>query len=250
MTSKRTAIVLGGSGSVGTALLCALFHDDGFDAVITLSRRSLPEAVAMARSAGRRLVEKLVPDMKPPLLAAATLDAAREIDGELEGFSVLGVGAGTAKLTLEEHRAVDVVLNETFARALRDSGRVRHLAFMSAAGADPTAKASGSGGAGMSRYNRVKGESEEAVRASGPAVVSVFRPAMIIGSQHTPWLLEKMLPLFSFVTPAKYRSIRVEQIAKAMVASAKHHPRASATYHYPEMMALIGSGSNPRRGST
>lgn len=241
MTLKRTAIVLGGSGSVGAALLRELFHDDGFDAVVTLSRRSLPQAVAMARDAGCRLVEKLVPDMQPGPLAAATLDAARELEGDVEGFSVLGVGAGTAKLTLEEHRAVDVTLNEAFARALRDSGKVRHLAFMSAVAADPTAKASGGGGAGMSRYNRVKGESEEAVRASGPALVSVFRPAMIIGSQHTPWLLEKALPLFSFVTPAKYKSIRVEQIAKAMVATAKHHPATSATYHYPEMLALIAN---------
>jgi uncharacterized protein YbjT (DUF2867 family) len=239
MTGKRTAIVLGGSGSVGTALLRELFHDDGFDAVVALSRRSLPEAVAMARSAGRKLVEKLVADMSPASLAAATLEAARDAEGELEGFSVLGVGAGTAKLTLEEHRAVDVALNEAFARALRDSGKVRHLAFMTAAGADPTAKASGHGGAGMSRYRRVKGESEEAVRASGPAVVSVFRPGMIIGSQHTPWLLEKTLPLFSFVTPAKYKSISVQQIAKAMIATARRHPATSATYHYPEMMALI-----------
>jgi uncharacterized protein YbjT (DUF2867 family) len=242
MTGRRTAIVLGGSGSVGKALLRALFHDDGFEAVITLSRRSLPEAVAMAGAAGRRLVEKLVPDMKPEPLAAATLAAASQVAGELEGFSVLGIGAGTAKLTLEEHRAVDVALNEAFARALRDSGKTRHLAFMSAAGADPTAKTSGSGAAGMSRYNRVKGESEEAVRASGPAVVSVFRLGMIIGSQHTPWLLEKALPLFSFVTPAKYKSISVEQIAKAMIATAKQHPGTSATYHYPEMMALIAGG--------
>ncbi len=191
MTSKRTAIVLGGSGSVGTALLRELLHDDGFGVVITLTRRSLPEAVAMARAAGRILVEKLVPDMTPGPLAAATIEAARELDGDVEGFSVLGIGAGTAKLTLEEHRAVDVALNEAFARALRDSGKVRHLAFMSAVGSDPTAKASGSGAAGTLRYRRVKGESEAAVRASGPAVVSVFRPAMIIGSQHTPWLLEK-----------------------------------------------------------
>jgi uncharacterized protein YbjT (DUF2867 family) len=239
MSSQRTAIVLGGSGSVGTALLRELFHDDGFDVVITLSRRSLPDAVTMAGAAGRRLVEKLVPDMTPPALAAATMDAASKVEGELEGFSVLGVGAGTAKLTLEEHRAVDVALNEAFARALRDSGKVRHLAFMSAVGADPAAKASGGGAAGMSRYNRVKGEAEEAVRASGPAVVSVFRPAMIIGSQHTPWLLEKALPWFSFVTPAKYKSINVERIAKAMIATAKQHPATSTTYHYPEMLALI-----------
>jgi uncharacterized protein YbjT (DUF2867 family) len=242
--TKRTAIVLGGSGSVGAALLRELFRDDGFDAVITLSRRSLPEAVALARSAGRRLLEQLVPEMKPELLAAATLDAARQVDGALEGFSVLGVGAGTAKLTLEQHRAVDVALNEAFARALRDSGKVSHLAFMSAAGADARASTSGSGAAGMARYNRVKGEAEAAVRASGPPIVSVFRPAMIIGSQHTPWLLEKTLPLLSFVTPAKYKSISVEQIAQAMVATAKRHPEASATYHYPEMLALI-RGATP-----
>lgn len=239
MTSQRTAIVLGGSGSVGTALLRELFHDDDFDAVITLSRRSLPEIVAMARSAGCQLIEKLVHDMNPVRLAAATMDAASEVEGDLDGFSVLGVGARTADLTLEEHRAVDVALNEAFARGLRDSGKVRHLAFMSAVGANPTAKPGGSGAAGTSRYSRVKGESEEAVRACGPAVVSVFRPSMIIGSQHTPWLLEKTLPLFSFATPAKYKSISVEQIAKAMIARAKNRPETNATYHYPEMMALI-----------
>lgn len=241
MTGKRTAIVLGGSGSVGTALLDGLLHDDGFDGIIVVARRPLPEAAAMAGAAGRTLTEKLVPDMRAESLFAATLEAARAHDGEIEGFSVLGIGAGTAKLTLEEHRAVDVTLNEAFARGLRDSGKVRHLAFMSAVGADPNAKASGSGAAGMSRYNRVKGEAEAAVRASGPALVSIFRPAMIIGSRHTPWVLEKVLPLFSFVTPAKLKSIRVDQIAKAMIATAKHHPSANDIYHYPEMMALIAA---------
>jgi len=33
----------------------------------------------------------------------------------------------------------------------------------------------------------------------------------------------------------------VEEIAKAMIATAKHRPATSATYHYPEMMALIAS---------
>lgn len=239
MTTPRTAIVLGASGSVGSALLHELLHDDGFGAVITLSRRSIPEVVTMARSAGKTLLEALVPDMTPARLAEATLEAARGVAGDLQGFSVLGVGAGTARLTIDQHRAVDVALNEAFAQALRQSGKVRHLAFMSAVGADPTASASGGGAAGMPRYNRVKGEAETAVRASGPAVVSVFRPAMILGSQHTPWLLAKVLPLFSFVTPGRFKSITATQIAQAMVATARQHPATSATYHYPEMMALI-----------
>jgi hypothetical protein len=84
----------------------------------------------------------------------------------------------------------------------------------------------------------VKGEAEEAVKESGPAVVSIFRPAMIIGSQHTPWLLEKVVPAFSFMTPAKYKSITVEQVAKAIIATSLHTPAKSDVYHYPEMMAL------------
>jgi uncharacterized protein YbjT (DUF2867 family) len=146
------------------------------------------------------------------------LEAIRAIE-DVVAFSLLGIGAGTAKLTIDQHRAVDVQLNVAFARGLQASGRVKHLAFMSAAGANPTAATTGSGAAGMPRYARVKGEAEEAVKAAGPAVVSIFRPAMIIGSRHTPRLLEKVLPAFSFVTPTKYKSITVEQIAKAMIAA-------------------------------
>ena len=197
----------------------------------------------MADAARRRLIEHLVPDMSPASLHAATLAAATSVDGPLEGFSVLGIGAGTAKLTLDQHRAVDVALNEAFAQALKASGKVDHLSFMSAVGANPAASAEGGGGAGMPRYNRVKGESELAVRAAGPAIVSVFRPAMIIGSAHTPWLLERGLPLVDVVLPGRFKSIRVDQIAKAMIAAATQHPPASDIYHYPEMMALIAGAA-------
>ena len=239
MSRKRAAIVLGASGSVGNALITELFRDGSFDPVITLSRRSASEVIVIAREAGRTVQEQIVPEMNAQALEAATLAALRDVDGEVEGFSVLGVGSNTAKLTLDAHRAVDVALNEAFAKALKASGKVRHFGLMTAAGADPNAKSTGSGAAGMSRYNRVKGEAEQAARANGPAIVSIFRPAMIIGSQHTPWLIEKTLPLFSFVTPAKYKSITVTQIAKAMIAAAKEYPATSAVHHYPEMMALI-----------
>jgi uncharacterized protein YbjT (DUF2867 family) len=236
----KAAVVLGASGSVGNALIKELIRSGSLKPVVTLVRRSQPDQVAMARGAGVELREALVPAMDPAGLEAATLTAIGSLEGDIVGLSVLGVGAGTAKLTLDEHRAVDVQLNAAFARALKASGRVKHLAFMTAAGADPAAAATGSGAAGMARYARVKGEAEEAVKEAGPAVVSIFRPAMIIGSQHTPWLLEKVLPVFSFVTPAKYRSITVEQIAKAMVATSVSMPAKSDVYHYPEMMALNG----------
>jgi uncharacterized protein YbjT (DUF2867 family) len=238
MSSMQAAVVLGASGSVGKALIKELIRTGSFKPIVTVVRRSQPDQIAMAREAGIELRETLIPAMDPAGLEAATTNAIRSLEGDVVGLSVLGVGAGTAKLTIDQHRAIDVQLNAAFARGLKASGRVRHLAFMSAVGADATAAVTGSGAAGMARYARVKGEAEEAVKASGPAVVSIFRPAMIIGSEHTPWLLEKVLPAFSFVTPAKYRSITVEQIAQAMIATSLNPPPKSDVYHYPEMIAL------------
>ncbi len=239
MSDARTAIVLGASGSVGGALVRALLHDGTFDLVITFGRKSLPNVLAMARASGRELREQLVPDMTPAALAAATVGALRDIDGDVAAFSVLGIGAGTANMSIDAHRAVDVELNAAFARGLRDAGNVRYLAYMTAVGADASASETGSGAAGMARYNRVKGESEVAVRAQGPAVVSIFRPSMILGSKHTPWILAKLLPVFSVFTPAKFRAITAEQIAMAMIAITKTKPTTSAIYHYREMIDAI-----------
>jgi uncharacterized protein YbjT (DUF2867 family) len=238
MTRTKAAVVLGASGSVGNALIKALIQSASFTPIVTLARRSQAEQVLMAREAGVELREMLVPDMTAANLERATLGAIEQLAGDIAAFSVLGIGAGTAKLSIEQHRGVDVQLNVAFARALKASGRVPHFAFMSAVGANATAAATGSGAAGTSRYSRVKGEAEEAVMASGPPVVSIFRPAMIIGSQHTPWLLEKLLPVFSFVTPGKFKSITVEQIAKAMIAVSVNTPAKTGIYHYPEMMTL------------
>lgn len=236
--STQTAVVLGASGSVGQALVDELMRSTSFDPICTIVRRSQTAQLAKAREEGIELRESLVSDMTPASVEAATTEILRSLEGTAVGLSVLGVGAGTAKLTIDEHRAIDVHLNAAFARGLVNSGKVKHLAFMSAVGANPLASTTGSGAAGMARYARVKGEAEEAVKASGLAVVSTFRPSMIIGSQHTPWLLEKVLPAFSFLTPAKYRSIAVHQIARAMVAASQHPPERSAVYHYPEMIAL------------
>jgi len=231
--ADKTAIVLGASGSVGQALLAEIARCGGFRRVIVMTRRPLHLQL------GVPVQEQLVPDMQPDKLRQAVVDALRTLDGDVQGFSVLGVGAGTAKISIEMHRAVDVELNAAFAQGLRDSGKVQHLAFMSAIGADPSAKTTGSGAAGMPRYARVKGEAEVAVKRGGPAVVSIFRPALIIGSQHTPALLAAVLPLFAWLTPAKFRSIRTTQIAQAMVATGLRPPAQSGVYHYPEMMALI-----------
>jgi uncharacterized protein YbjT (DUF2867 family) len=231
--TDSAAILLGASGSVGQALLAEVLGSGRFSRVFVMTRRPLDLRV------GANAEERLAPDMEPTKLAQAVVDTLHDCATEAVGFSVLGIGAGTAKLTLEEHRAVDVDLNAAFARGLKASGKVKHLCFMSALGADINARTTGSGAAGMPRYARVKGESEAAVVSQGPPIVSIFRPGVIIGSQHTPGVLAAVLPLAAPLTPAKFRPIRTTQIARAMVAAALRPPANSAIYHYPEMMALI-----------
>ncbi len=93
----------------------------------------------------------------------------------------------------------------------------------------------------MPRYSRVKGEAEQAVLDQGIQVVSIFRPSLIIGSQHTPWALTAVLSLVSPLMPAKYRPIQTTQIARAMVAVTNAQPTMSAIYTYKEMSTLAAS---------
>ena len=71
----------------------------------------------------------------------------------------------------------------------------------------------------MARYNRVKGEAESAVQNFGPTVVSIFRPSLIVGSQHTPRVLAGMFWLTPLM-PKNFRPILTSEIAQAMVAAA------------------------------
>lgn len=238
MKAQHAAIVLGASGSVGHALVQELLRVGSFAPVVTLVRRSQTVQLTMARYAQVQLREIIVSNMDPHTLEQATMEAAVGLQGHISGLSVLGVGAGTAKITVDVHRAIDVHLNAAFARGLKAAGNVEHLALMTAVGANPRAAATGLGAPGMARYLRVKGEAEEAVKAQGPAVVSAFRPALIIGSAHTPWLLAKIISAFSFMAPEKFRSVTVQQIAQAMAATCLQVPAQSGVYHYPEMTEL------------
>src|SRR5580692_10867871 len=106
MSSTQAAVVLGASGSVGNALINELIRTGSFKPIVTLVRRSQPEQVAMARDAGVELREAIVPTMDAANLESATADAVRSLEGDIVGLSVLGVGAGTSKLTIDAHRAV------------------------------------------------------------------------------------------------------------------------------------------------
>src|ERR1700733_10161920 len=87
MSSTQAALVLGGSGSVGNALIHELIHSGSFKPIVTLVRRSQPAQVAMARAAGVELRETLVPAMDPAGVETAIAEAMRSLEGDVVGLS-------------------------------------------------------------------------------------------------------------------------------------------------------------------
>lgn len=78
-------------------------------------------------------------------------------------------------------------------------------------------------------YNRVKGEMEAALIAQGWPRLTLARPSMLLGERGSPRLSERLLgPLFSLL-PGNWKSIKAEDVARAMLATAKKPGAASLT---------------------
>lgn len=233
---KVTAVVLGASGAVGKQLVNELLSMPEYSRVVRMVRSD------DGQSQPSNSVTHVVKDMDN-LKEEVQAVIAEKVPAEemVVGFSTLGIGANTGALTIDQHRAVDVELNQGFAQGLKASNRVEHLVFMSAVGASPTSSEWGPGTAGFPRYNRVKGDAEEAVKSVGLSHVSIFRPAMIIGSPHTPKFFETVLPLLSFMTPSALLSIDKKHLARSMALRGKQSSSLGQleVFTFPEMMELI-----------
>ena len=77
-------------------------------------------------------------------------------------------------------------------------------------------------------YNRVKGETEDALRVLGFDTLGIFRPSLLLG-RHPPSRFGENIAatLLAFCRPLlvggwrKYRAIEAEVVARAIVRSAK-----------------------------
>jgi len=236
MSEKKVAVILGSSGVVGKHLLKELIENPTFETIITIVRTSRKEAINSPK-----VIEHVVKDMNDLEKEVETVVSSVSSVGPVVGFSTLGVGHGTVYMSIDQHRAIDVELNRAFAQGLKNTGRVKHLVFMSAATADVKAYAGGPGIEGLPRYNRVKGEAEEAVKAIGFDSLSIFRPAFILGNPNTGKLIEWTVPLFGFLTPKNLKSVHVEDLAKSMATRGAQDESSIdqiQLLYYPQMMQL------------
>jgi uncharacterized protein YbjT (DUF2867 family) len=197
------ATIIGGTGLTGSLLVHKLLADASVTNVISVSRKSLHISNA-------KLVEILVSDL------AELPSIESSIRGEIY-FCCLGttiVAAGSK----ENFEKVDHDAIVAFAK----------IAKMHDAKSFTLVSAMGANASSMVFYNRVKGRTENDVKALELRSLNVFRPALLVGARQQFRLGEsiavKILVPLSRILPNRVRKsliTSVETLATRMLAEGK-----------------------------
>jgi uncharacterized protein YbjT (DUF2867 family) len=181
-------LLAGATGLTGEHLLDRLLHEPTVSRVLAPSRRPLADHPRLVNPVGA---------LEPSLgQLAGPIDTA---------FCCLGTTLKDAG-SEAAFRAVDHDLILHFARRARELG-ARHLLVISAIDADPQAS---------SFYNRVKGETEQALRAQNWPQLTLARPSLLLGERLEPRLMERIAGPLSKLIPGKYHGIEASHLARAL----------------------------------
>jgi uncharacterized protein YbjT (DUF2867 family) len=188
----KRAVIAGATGLVGRHLTEILINSSEYEKVTLLVRRPLDISSSK--------LEQIIYDYRNP--------ADTEIPGD-SFFCCLGTTIKKAG-SPEVFREVDFNYITDFARTACERGGEKFL-FISAMGADKNSKIF---------YNRVKGETENAVKQIPLKSVFIFRPSLLAGkrkeSRPGETLAGILMHIFKFFIPLKYRAIDAEKVAIAM----------------------------------
>lgn len=190
----KTAVILGGSGLVGSFLLEALLEDERIAEVHSFARTALDQENTKL---SQHLGDLINADFWKLKLKA----------------DLLFVCIGTTKSKTPDpdlYFKIDHDIPVLAAEWAAKNGLSRFL-VVSSLGADPGARNS---------YLRIKGKMERDVRAAFPDTVA-FRPSMILGPREESRILESigkgLFKALGPLIPKAYQGVEAEDIARAML---------------------------------
>jgi uncharacterized protein YbjT (DUF2867 family) len=192
-----TATIIGATGFIGGYLLEELLQDDYYNTIRILIRRPL-------ELTHPKLEKKLV-DFEDAESFRLTLEGSDVV------FCAIGTTQKKVKGDKEAYRKVDFDITVNAAKFCKLNG-CETFVFVSAVGANSKSN---------NFYLKLKGEVEDAVKAVGLKSVHIMRPSLLIGNRKEFRLGEKIaqrvMPLFSFLLPKKYRPIHGRDVARDMI---------------------------------
>jgi uncharacterized protein YbjT (DUF2867 family) len=181
-------LLAGATGLTGEHLLDRVLNEPTVQRVLAPTRRPLAEHSHLENPVGP--LQSLLADLQGPVdIAFCCLGTTIKQAGSQEAF-----------------REVDHQLIVAYAERALALG-ARHLLLISAIDADPQSSVF---------YNRVKGETEQALRAQGWPQLTIARPSLLIGDRVEARLAERIAGPLSKLIPGKYHGIEALQLARAL----------------------------------
>ncbi|HEX7528653.1 MAG TPA: oxidoreductase [Thermoanaerobaculia bacterium] len=217
--SGRAAIVAGASGLVGGHCLRRLLASGLHEQVIAFVRGPL-------NVTHKRLQQRTVDFERLSRMSA--FPRAQDV------FCCLGTTMKKAG-SEEAFRKVDYEYVVRLAESSLRTGADRFF-LVSAVGADPKSRV---------LYSRVKGEAEAEVARLGFAGLHIFRPSLLVGSRPEKRVAEelgiaaaRLVSGFFFGPARKYRPIKADTVAGAMIVIAREGSPGAHIYYADEMEGL------------
>ena len=215
----KTALLVGATGLVGGFVLEQLLEDASFDKVTVLSRKTLGNNH---------------PKLKEVLVNFDELEKyADDIKADVV-FCCLGTTIKTAG-SQEAFKKVDYEYPLRVAEIAKQNGTKNYLLV----------SALGSSKSSIIFYNRVKGEVEDAIGKLNFDAFHILQPSLIIGerkeSRMGEGIAQKLSPVYDavmFGPLTKYKSIKAEQIAKAMVYYSKQETNGIMRHESGELQKV------------
>ena len=204
MKQRFAAIILGGTGQVGGAVVAELLAIPECREVVMVSRKPV---------AARTRVRNLVLDTAAADFAERAAALAGEVlsQGPVSAVSCVGVGSGSRRWSEEELQRLEVGVVGAFARGCHDAG-VAQFCLLSAVGSAVRSRF---------KYARVMGMKEDTLRTVGFTRLAIFRPGIIVGNVHTPgwvgWL--------GRFVPGSFGNIDQQILARSIAAEIALHSK-------------------------
>ena len=213
------AIVIGGSGLIGRKLLNILLQRPGYDEVICLSRKKI----------------SLTSDRLKQVIA--DFDHLEDYAGYINGHACFCCIGTTKSKTPDssEYRRIDHDYPVKLAEIAKQNGMSQYH-FVSSVGADKNAKVF---------YTKLKGETEEDLKAVGLASLHIYRPSFLTGERNETRVMETILiAIMKVINPLlhgplkKYRSISAYRVASAIFKQSLENKPGVFTYESDEIKQL------------
>ena len=150
-------------------------------------------------------------------------------------FMAIGTTQQKVKGNLDAYRKVDYDIPVNVATACVQQ-QISKLLLVSSIGANSQSP---------NFYLKFKGEVEDVISAKPIPYIGIFQPSLLLGARQEFRLGEKIsqviMPVFSFLIPAKYKPIKAATVAKAMVKAALSNAIGVTHYTYRDMNTIAMS---------